>query len=700
MMIRTALSVSLAAMALPAWAACPSPAFQEMLPVIAAGHEVSDFAFGDIGNDGDLDLVTVDASINNFGVNVHINDGDGFLAPFTVAGDQPSKVTLADMNADGRLDIVIIEQRTDEGCPIFGSCASLQVLFADENGGFAPDGDHRVLSSVESVRRILTADFDKNGHMDVLIGSVMFEEEDPRIHIAWGGPSGTGLNGTTQGLGTHAPVGDVAIGDFNNDTFLDIAAAVGKTESSESSRVWIWRNQSIEDPDNPFTFSPITGSGSVLSHDANLRLVTGHFNNDSNLDVAVAMETAQFPNMPDNVNMSGAHVLLGNGTGAGSNALTHGGAWATGPSRYVDLAPGDVDEDKDVDLTLVGTNRVFFFNSGTGDVSTDHVPAVLGPSSRVFGFDFDNDARDDLAYAEADNVHILLNTCTSRYVAVTLSSASHTSTFGDQVKFTATLAFKPGAPVPTGSVTLMEGETVLGSGGVNGSGVANIFVNGLSIGSHTLTAHYNGEAAEYDGADSNDLLHTIRRPPFGAPLNVVATGNAAANEITIRWISTADVSTHHILRRDDTGQWFMVGSTPMEQFNDPNVDPSRAYVYTVRSVHATNGSFSPNGNLDLATTMNPLRPSDRIIRAVDTTDVRSLAQSLRRAAGLAVFPFTDATLLGLPVKAVHLTQLRTAIAEARAALGLPSVAFSQPVITPKVTKVLFNDLQELRTSFH
>jgi hypothetical protein len=696
MMIRAAISVSLAiAMAVPAWAACPSPVYEEMLPAVAAGHQVSDFAFGDLGNDGDLDLVTVSTATEDFGVNVHIND-EGFLPPFAVAGDQPSNVALADMNNDGRLDIVIIEQRTDEGCNAFGSCASLQVLFADEEGGFAPAGDHRVLSFVKSVRRIIPADFDKNGHMDVLIASVMFAGFDPQLGLFWGGPSGTGLNGTVQPLGTDAAaVGDVAVGDFNNDTFLDIAAAVGKTDSTASSRVLVWRNHKGET--GPFHFHAITASGVVHSHDANLRLVTGHFNKDTNLDVAVAMETAKFPNMPPDVNMSGAHLLLGNGTGGGTSALTHGSAWATGPSRYVDLTPGDFDEDNDLDLTLVGTNRVFFSNSGTGALSTVQSPPRLGPGSRIFGFDFDEDGRYDLAFAQGSDVHILLNSCEQRFVSMSLAASPSPSTFGGNVTFTASLTPKPNAPTPSGTVWFAADGNILGSASVNGAGNASITVNDLSIGSHEVTASYSSDNG-FTG-ESSTITHTVNRPPFGAPLNVTATGFAGPNAVVIRWVSTADVSTHEILRRDDAGQWQVVGSTANEQFTDSAVDPTRAYVYTVRSVHATNGTRSANGNLDVATTMNPVRPADKIIRAADTTDVRSLAQSLRRAAGLSPFTFTDATLTGVPVKAVHLTQLRTAIAQARAALGLPAIAYTQPTITPKVTKVKFNDLQELRASF-
>jgi len=80
--------------------------------------------------------------------------------------------------------------------------------------------------------------------------------------------------------------------------------------------------------------------------------------------------------------------------------------------------------------------------------------------------------------------------------------------------------------------------------------------------------------------------------------------------------------------------------------------------------------------------------------------VRSLVNTLRAAAGLNQYPFTDATLIGKPIKAVHLTELRTALAEARTALGLPAVSYTQPTLTPHVTAVKRADVQEIKTAHY
>jgi hypothetical protein len=75
--------------------------------------------------------------------------------------------------------------------------------------------------------------------------------------------------------------------------------------------------------------------------------------------------------------------------------------------------------------------------------------------------------------------------------AVTVSSG--TSSFGANVTFTATMAaVAPGAGVPTGTVTFMDGQTVLGTTAlVNGS--AELTLGTLAVGDHEVTAVYSGD---------------------------------------------------------------------------------------------------------------------------------------------------------------------------------------------------------------
>jgi hypothetical protein len=84
--------------------------------------------------------------------------------------------------------------------------------------------------------------------------------------------------------------------------------------------------------------------------------------------------------------------------------------------------------------------------------------------------------------------------------ATTVTSSLNPSHPGQSVSFTATVATTAGGPVPTGSVTLFDGSTVLGSGPLGGAGKA-IITTALTAGTHSLTVVYGGDSQ--DGLSSS-----------------------------------------------------------------------------------------------------------------------------------------------------------------------------------------------------
>jgi hypothetical protein len=83
----------------------------------------------------------------------------------------------------------------------------------------------------------------------------------------------------------------------------------------------------------------------------------------------------------------------------------------------------------------------------------------------------------------------------------TLASSSNPSTHGSSVKFTATVHASSG-PTPTGSVTFKDGSTTLGTGAINGSGVATFSTTTLAVGTHSITAAYPGTANDLSSAST------------------------------------------------------------------------------------------------------------------------------------------------------------------------------------------------------
>lgn len=88
-----------------------------------------------------------------------------------------------------------------------------------------------------------------------------------------------------------------------------------------------------------------------------------------------------------------------------------------------------------------------------------------------------------------------LNITTSLVTApttTTVTSSSNPSFTGGNVTFTATVT-SSGNPVTLGSVTFLDGPTIVSSVGLNGSGQATYSTSALTEGSHTITASYGAQ---------------------------------------------------------------------------------------------------------------------------------------------------------------------------------------------------------------
>jgi plastocyanin len=85
-----------------------------------------------------------------------------------------------------------------------------------------------------------------------------------------------------------------------------------------------------------------------------------------------------------------------------------------------------------------------------------------------------------------------------------LSANPPSPALGATVTLTATINKGTGVPVPAGTVTFSEGVTNLGSGNVNGSGVATLAISTLPAGIHQITATYSGDTL-YAGSTSGTV---------------------------------------------------------------------------------------------------------------------------------------------------------------------------------------------------
>jgi len=105
----------------------------------------------------------------------------------------------------------------------------------------------------------------------------------------------------------------------------------------------------------------------------------------------------------------------------------------------------------------------------------------------------------------------------------TLASGAPAAVWGQGVTFTANVAPLPGASgVPTGSVTFMDGATMLGAASLDGTGRATLSVSTLSVGSHSISAIYGGDAA-FRTSTSSAVTQTINRATSAVTVTAPAT---------------------------------------------------------------------------------------------------------------------------------------------------------------------------------
>ncbi|NYF91012.1 Ig-like domain repeat protein [Tunturiibacter empetritectus] len=136
---------------------------------------------------------------------------------------------------------------------------------------------------------------------------------------------------------------------------------------------------------------------------------------------------------------------------------------------------------------------------------------------------------------------------------VVLSTSGSPSTAGLPVTLSATVTGNGSAP--TGSVTFYDGSAALGSSPINAAGLGTISLSTLTVGPHTLTAAYSGDA--YNGTSTSPAITQVvvkatttttltasaSTTPVGAPVTFTATvaGSSGALSGTVQFMDGSTV---------------------------------------------------------------------------------------------------------------------------------------------------------------
>ncbi|MCK7626099.1 Ig-like domain repeat protein, partial [Streptomyces sp. RS10V-4] len=119
----------------------------------------------------------------------------------------------------------------------------------------------------------------------------------------------------------------------------------------------------------------------------------------------------------------------------------------------------------------------------------------------------------------------------------TLTSLPDPSVFGQTKLLTATVTSLSGIPV--GTVSFFDGVTPLGSSALNGSGVATLPISTLAVGSHALTATYNGSGG-FSSSTSPVDTQTVNKASTTTVLTAAPNPSAPGQAVVL----TATVTVH------------------------------------------------------------------------------------------------------------------------------------------------------------
>ena len=243
--------------------------------------------------------------------------------------------------------------------------------------------------------------------------------------------------------------------------------------------------------------------------------------------------------------------------------------------------------------------------------------------------------------------------------------------------------FQPAATVTFGgtaatNVIVVNATTITATTPAHAAGAVSVVVTNFDTTSGTLA---NG--------------FTYSTVPPAPPTGVTATAQTSTS-VLVSWNSVSTATSYQVYRQAPGVAFSPVGTpTAGTSFTDTTATANTSYLYRVRA--SNTAGASGDSAADIATTViffdDPLA-AGMVVKAVHLSQARTAVNAVRQLAGLGAALFTDAASPGVVVKSVHVTEMRSALDLALGPLGRGTGGYTDSALTAVVIKAVH--FQEIR----
>jgi hypothetical protein len=521
-------------------------------------------AVGDVNGDNKLDVVV--ANQDNT-VGILLGNGDGTLQAETMVTVLPSgspmvtqAVAVGDFNGDGILDLAVLCNTSASTFVAPNNITgAIEILLGSGGGNFQTPVEYPIDGMDPTL--IFTTDFRNNGKLDLAV----LNQASNNITILLGNGDGTFGTAVDYAIPSGTTAKSMAIGDLNGDGHADVAVAGLTSVDGVISVLLANSDGSLGQGTNWIT---TTSAICARGCQAPTAVAIADLNNDGKPDL-----------IADNGPGGGLVSFLGNGDGTFNAAIPSGPPpLLVNTGSSASFATGDFNTDGKQDVAEAefsvpsyDGDLAIFLGNGDGTFQSplyieERLANLSSEALSVVSADMNGDGFTDLVLGTAQSgtstgpftVTVALN-CGLRCTSTSLTSSGPTSSFNQSITFTATVtALSPKATsAPTGTVSFQDTFPVANLGTATlVSGSATFVYSGLSAGSHSIIAIYEGDQ-NFTASTSSTIQQNVYQASTTTAISSSPNPSNSGQSVTFAAVvspSTSGVPTGSVAFSDNGNQ--------------------------------------------------------------------------------------------------------------------------------------------------